>query len=271
MKYESWNIAVEGQKTGEAVLHGYLLDAISVAPEKKRPAVIVCAGGGYARRSDREAEPVILQFLSMGYHGFLLDYSVEPNRFPTSVRELALAVSMVREHAEEWHVDPEKIFVCGFSAAGHLCCSLGEFWNQEFVYGAIGKTPEAIRPSGLILCYPVITAGGAAHRGSFDCLVGEQATKEELDQVSLELHVHKDMPKTFIWHTYEDQAVPVENSLYLATALRKAGVNFELHIFPRGLHGSALANEETSGIRQELVIPAAQKWIELVHTWIEEF
>ena len=128
-----------------------------------------------------------------------------------------------------------------------------------------------IRPSGLILCYPVITAGGAAHRGSFDCLVGEQATKEELDQVSLELHVHKDMPKTFIWHTYEDQAVPVENSLYLATALRKAGVNFELHIFPRGLHGSALANEETSGIRQELVIPAAQKWIELVHTWIEEF
>ena len=73
MKYESWNIAVEGQKTGEAVLHGYLLDAISVAPEKKRPAVIVCAGGGYARRSDREAEPVILQFLSMGYHGFLLD------------------------------------------------------------------------------------------------------------------------------------------------------------------------------------------------------
>ena len=157
MKYESWNIAVEGQKTGEAVLHGYLLDAISVAPEKKRPAVIVCAGGGYARRSDREAEPVILQFLSMGYHGFLLDYSVAPNRFPTSVRELALAVSMVREHAEEWHVDPEKIFVCGFSAAGHLCCSLGEFWNQEFVYGAIGKTPEAIRPSGLILCYPVIT------------------------------------------------------------------------------------------------------------------
>ena len=138
MKYESWNIAVEGQKTGEAVLHGYLLDAISVAPEKKRPAVIVCAGGGYARRSDREAEPVILQFLSMGYHGFLLDYSVAPNRFPTSVRELALAVSMVREHAEEWHVDPEKIFVCGFSAAGHLCCSLGEFWNQEFVYGAIG-------------------------------------------------------------------------------------------------------------------------------------
>lgn len=86
----------------------YLLDAISVAPEKKRPAVTSVPGGGYARRSDREAEPVILQFLSMGYHGFLLDYSVAPNRFPTSVRELALAVSMVREHAEEWHVDPEK-------------------------------------------------------------------------------------------------------------------------------------------------------------------
>ena len=246
MKYESWNIAVEGQKTGEAVLHGYLLDAISVAPEKKRPAVIVCAGGGYARRSDREAEPVILQFLSMGYHGFLLDYSVAPNRFPTSVRELALAVSMVREHAEEWHVDPEKIFVCGFSAAGHLCCSLGEFWNQEFVYGAIGKTPEAIRPSGLILCYPVITAGGAAHRGSFEALLGEDAyDPEKRKEQSLELQVTKDTPPTFLWHTEPDDCVPVENSLFFFEALHKNKIPVEMHIYPAGGHGLSLANEET--------------------------
>lgn len=278
MKYENIKITAEGQLTGPAVLHTYLLDNISVAMDKKRPAVIVCAGGGYSMRSDREAEPIVMQFLSMGYHGFLLDYSVAPNRFPTALRELAEAVAVVREHSEEWHVDPEKILVCGFSAAGHLCCSLGVYWNQEFVYGSIGRRAEETRPDGMILCYPVITSGVYAHEGSFERLLGEDALKgpregegrpERESQVSLELHVTKDTPRAFIWHTYEDQSVPLENSLLLAASMRKAGVNFELHVFPKGGHGSSLANEETSGVRKELVIPAAQKWVELAHTWIE--
>lgn len=279
MKYEEFEISVEGQLTGAVKLHSYVLDAVSVDLEKKRPAVIVCPGGGYRFRSDREAEPVVMQFLSMGYHGFLLDYSVEPNHFPVALRELAEAVALVREHSDEWNVDPKKILVCGFSAAGHLCCCLGNFWNQEFVYRAIGRKADEIRPDGMILCYPVITSGLYAHEGSFEYLLGEDALKgdregenrpEREKQVSMELKVTENTPPAFIWHTFEDEAVPLENSLLLAGALRKAGVSFELHVFPRGRHGSSLANEETSGVlRKELIIPEAQVWISLAHTWIE--
>lgn len=279
MRYEEFEISVEGQLTGAVKLHSYILDAISVDVEKKRTAVIVCPGGGYRMRSDREAEPVVMQFLSMGYHSFILDYSVEPNHFPTALLELAEAVALVREHGEEWHVDPDRILVCGFSAAGHLCCSLGNFWNQEFVYGAIGRTKEEVRPDGMILCYPVITSGPYAHEGSFKYLLGEDALTGDREgenqpdrekKVSMELQVTENTPPAFIWHTFEDQSVPLENTLLLAGALRRAGVNFELHVFPRGGHGSSLANEETSGIlEKQLIIPEAQVWISLAHTWIE--
>lgn len=271
MRYEKMEITVPGQMEGPAVLNSYLLDEVSVAPGKKRPAVIVCPGGAYLRRSDRESEPVIMQFLAMGYHGFLMDYSVAPSHFPTSLMELAEAVAILREHSDDWLVDPDRIVVCGFSAAGHLVCSLGVFWNQEFVYQAIGRTAMEIRPSAMLLGYPVITAGEFAHQGSIDNLLGEQASEEERRKVSLELHVTADTVPAFIWHTYEDPAVPVENSMLLASALRRAGVNFELHIYPHGGHGSSLANEETSGHGEHahLNIPSCQSWVGLAGTWME--
>lgn len=268
MKYQSYDIVVDGQKTGPAVLQTYLLDAISVAPEKKRPLVIICKGGGYRFRSDREGEPIAMQFLAKGCHACLLEYSVEPNRFPTAVRELAMAVAMVREHHEAWQVDPDKILICGFSAGGHLCCSLGVFWNREFVYRAIGKTKEQIRPNGMILCYPVITSGPYKHKGSIDRLLGPDMSNENEKLVSLELQVTDQTPKAFIWHTFEDGSVPLENSLLLAETLRKNHVEFEYHVFPKGKHGLSLANEETSGASEDLMVPSAQIWIDLAQAWI---
>lgn len=268
MRNETIEIVVPGQLTGAAKLTTYILDNISVAEERKRPAVIVCPGGGYHTRSDRESEPVILQFLSMGCHGFLMDYSVAPNRFPTSLLELAKVVALIRERSGEWNVDPERIYVCGFSAAGHLACSLGVFWNQEFVHGALGMKPEQIKPDGMILCYPVLSAGVFAHAGSFQNLLGEDADEAQRNQVSLEHHVSEDTPRAFIWHTDEDASVPVENSLLLAAALRRQRIPFELHIYPEGGHGLSLANRETSGVRTALDVPACQSWISLVKTWI---
>lgn len=272
MRYEKMEITVPGQVDGPAVLTSYLLDEVSAAPGKKRPAVIVCPGGGYVRRSDRESEPVIMQFLGMNCHGFLLDYSVAPNRFPTSLWELAEAVAIVREHSDDWLVDTDRIVVCGFSAAGHLACSLGVYWNQEFVYGSLGRTAKEVRPSAMVLAYPVITAGAFAHEGSIRNLLGDNANEEERAKVSLELHVTKETPRAFIWHTYEDESVPVENSMLLASSMRKQGVNFELHIYPTGGHGSSLANEETSGqdAKARLNIPGCQSWIPLLHTWIKD-
>ncbi len=238
--------------------------------QKLRPAVILCPGGGYRHLSPREAEPVAMQYLSMGCHAFVLRYSTAPARFPTALLELALLVSEVRAHAAEWGVDPDKIIVSGFSAGGHLACSLGAFWNREFVYEPLGVEMEAIRPNGMILCYPVISSGPCCHSGSFENLLGDDAGDEKKRMlVSLEHQVGSHTPKTFLWHTVTDQSVPVQNSLLLAEALVKHGVNLELHLYPTGCHGLALATEETTNGQERYLVPQCQSWITLVETWLK--
>lgn len=276
MRYESTEIRVEGQQTGAAVLHHYLLDTLAGSPDRMRPAVIVCPGGGYSHRADKEGEPIVMQFLAAGFHGFVLDYSVDPNRFPTALLELASAVSLVRAHSREWYVDPEKIFVCGFSAGGHLAGSLGVFWNREFVGAKLGLSAEQVRPSGMILSYPVISSGPFGHQRSFDCLLGTEADEVRADEaftregMSLETQVSEDTVPAFLWHTVEDGAVPVENSLTFALALKEHGVPFEMHIYPYGRHGLALANEETAGGEEDRIIPAVQTWTGLACRWVRE-
>ena len=165
MKYLTWEIKAPerpGTQNAEketASVTAYLLDWSVEERKKVRPAVVVCPGGGYRFVSPREGEPVAMQYLSMGYHVFVLRYSVAPARFPTALWQLALLMSQIREHSEEWAVDPEKIVVSGFSAGGHLACSLGVFWNREFVYGPLGCDAKAIRPDGMILCYPEVITG----------------------------------------------------------------------------------------------------------------
>lgn len=269
MKYETIKIKVPGQQDGEVAATGYLLDSISVAPKKKRPVIVILPGGGYHCRSDREQEAVAMQFLAAGYHAFILQYSVAPHRFPVALQEVAQTIATIRERAEEWMIDPEAILVCGFSAGGHLACSIGTFWNQSIAYEAIKRTAAEIRPNGLILCYPVISSGKYKHAGSVENLLGENPTGEQLQQISLEEQVTEDMPPVFLWHTVTDTSVPVENSLLLAGALQKHQINFELHIYPSGRHGLSLANEETGGSDASLVEPCCQSWISLVKSWIE--
>lgn len=257
--------------TEEAFLNAYLLEPILVAPERKRPAVIICPGGGYGHLSDREGEPVAMQFLSMGIHAFVLNYSLAPDEFPYSFMELASAVSLVRSHASDWFIDPDKIVVCGFSAGGHLACSLGAFWNQEFLYKALEVTAEDIRPNGMILGYPVITSGAFSHQGSFLNLLGTSAGDETMRRlVSLELQVGSHTPKTFLWHTSTDDAVPVKNSYLLADALTEHGVSVEMHIYPAGCHGLSLATREVSGDDGRYIVPQCQSWISLAKTWLEQ-
>ena len=120
------------------------------------------------------------------------------------------------------------------------------------------------------MCYPVITAGEKAHRGSVEKLLRiDCEDKEKLDLVSLEKQVTSDVPKTFLWHTLTDQAVPVENSLYFADALHKNGVNFELHIYPMGGHGLSLATEETGGTDEDMILPYCAGWIDMVKAWVK--
>jgi acetyl esterase/lipase len=236
---------------------------------KKRPLVLICPGGGYRDVSFRESELLALPFLSMGSHAAVLHYSVAPNRYPTQLTELAYCVKYLREKAEEFAIDPEKILLCGCSAGGHLAANLGTCWQEEWLSHRLNATKEAIQPNGMILCYPVITAGNFAHKDSFVALLGDHPDETTLNQVSLEHKVTKDTPPTFLWHTFEDATVPMENSLLFVSAMKKAEVPCEFHLFPQGEHGLSLATEQTASPDGRFLSPTCSQWINLVKTWME--
>ena len=253
-------------------LFTYFLDSsIEMRPNEKRPVILMCPGGGYEMTSDREAEPMAMQFLAMGYHVAILRYSVCPVRYPAALLQVAESVLYLKNHAEEYHIDPEKIVVQGCSAGGHLAANYGIAWNSPFLTKLMGmeNDPEQLCVAGLLLCYPVITSGEKAHEESFRNLLGEQY-EEKKEELSLENQVTPDTPPTFLWHTATDETVPVENSLYFFQACLQQGVSAELHIYPVGGHGLSLANEETCRANGIGVQKECQSWIGLAQTWLEE-
>ena len=164
----------------------------------------------------------------------------------------------------------EKFVLSGHSAGGHLAAMLGCFWKENWLAEeAAGGDTELLRPNGMILSYPVITSGEFAHRGSFDMLMGEKASGELLEKLSLEKQVTEDTPKSFIWHTFEDGAVPVENSLMFAKALRQKNIPFELHIYPKGGHGLGLGNELTLSTSGKELQPEVNTWIHMAEAFIK--
>ena len=163
-------LEIEGAKA-----YTYFWDSSKeMTPMKKRPAIVICPGGGYSFTSDREAEPIAMQFMAMGYQVVVLRYSVAPVRYPKQLFQLGSLVKHIKEHAEEYHVDSEKIFIAGFSAGGHLAASYGVFWDREEFWKEMGLEETDLKPAGLILSYPVITSGEYAHHDSFHNLLGER-------------------------------------------------------------------------------------------------
>ena len=241
-----------------------------IEPGRKRPAIIVCPGGGYEFCSEREAEPVALRFLAEGFNVFVLWYRVgaakgdaprnhdasawygkaEGNTFPLPQQDAAAAVAYVRRNAAQWHTDPDRIAIMGFSAGGHLAASLSGLWQRAQLWQEMGLAPEDVRPNAAVLCYPVICADEDAHRGSFVHLSGEEDAANH-QHLSVLNWVSGDYPPTFLWHTYTDDSVPVRNSLRMALALSEAGVLTEMHIYPKGRHGLSLANDQTSAAWDE--------------------
>lgn len=270
MIHETYPIQVEGSMP-DAKLVTYIQEYSEQLAIASRPLILLCPGGGYARTSDREAESMALQFMAMGYHAAILRYSCAPAKYPTALMELASAMVLIRRKAAQWHVEADKILVQGCSAGGHLAASLGMFWDEDFLAEGIGlhkAQHHLLQPNGMILCYPVITSGEFAHRGSFENLLGDR--QEELgEKMSLEKQVSEKTPRAFIWHTFEDQSVPVENSLLLVSALRKQGISTEYHMYSKGSHGLALANHLTESADGNAVQEECTSWIGLAHTWIQ--
>ncbi|MFF2447528.1 alpha/beta hydrolase [Neobacillus sp. NPDC058068] len=253
----------------EAKLYTYILNnSPEIDSDRKRPMIIICPGGGYEFTSDREAEPIAIKMNAMGFHACVLRYSVRPAVFPTALQELSMAVVQIRRNAKQWNIDVNKVIIAGFSAGGHLAASLGVFWNRSFLSERLGISNDEIKPNGILLSYPVISSRASAHQGSFINLLGENYDKL-IHDVSLEKQVSKDTPPTFLWHTFADNIVPVENSFMFADALLKNRIPLEMHIYPKGAHGLSLGKEETKGKDNESTLqPEVGNWIEMAGTWI---
>jgi acetyl esterase/lipase len=211
---------------------------------QKRPCLLVLPGGGYGMCSEREAEPIALHFLPEGFNVFVLTYSVAPHRFPSQITEVATAMELIYANAEKWNCDTNKIAVMGFSAGGHLAAHYSTMYDCKEVREFF---KDSKRPDASVLCYPVITSDfTTTHQGSFINLSGhETLTPEEAEYFSCEKQVKESTPPAFLWHTAEDNVVPVENSLLYAKALAKYKIPFELHIFPYGGHGLSTCDKHT--------------------------
>ena len=243
-----------------AHLISYIQDNPPEMDNPPRRAILICPGGGYQWTSNRESEPIALQFLARGYNTFVLKYSVaEMAKNLNPLREIEASIKHIRDNAKPYNIRPDKVFVLGFSAGGHVALSSGTL------------LPKEARPDAMILCYPVVTATCETHLGSLHNFCGtEHPTSEDLELFSLDLHVDENTPPAFIWHTDNDPSVPVQNSKNLASAMKKKGVKHELILFPDGPHGLSLATSETcKNISEDTPHPAAI-WVDLADKWAKK-
>ena len=234
---------------------------------KKRPFVIICPGGGYAFCGDRDSEPIALAFAGERFNAGVLRYTCRPTENDSPVGDAAIldvlaAIRYVREHADEWNTDADKIILEGDSAGGHAAAMAAVYWNDRSFFPQAG---ELYRPNAMILGYPVISAKQYGHRWSVANLVGTPDYGADAEErYSAELHITKDVCPAFIWHSVGDTTVPVENSILLAQAMQEQKLPYELHLFASGWHGLSLGTGEVGGVE-----PHAAQWFPLAVDWLK--
>ena len=241
----------------EATLEGYILDCeLSLGMEKNRPAIVVCPGGGYLYCSPREAEPVALRYAACGFHAFILRYSVgwdaagfEP------LQEVSWVIGYIREHAEEWHIDPERIVTCGFSAGGHLALAAGVKGENK--------------PNAMILGYPAVTTPNHPTANFMVKLLSgkKEVTDADCAEFSLENFITKDAPPVFLAATAEDGLSPY-GALLVANTYSRLGRTYELHMFQHGPHGYSLADETTADGSSQVLNSSFAQWHQLSVDWL---
>lgn len=231
-----------------------------------RPAMLVIGGGGYHYVSNREREPVALEYFAQGYNVFDLKYSVRPFSYPTQLLEACMAMAYIRKHADAFGVIENKVAAVGFSAGGHLLGTLSTLYGEPEVKKVVGDIN--VRPDASVFSYAVVTCEERTHMGTMETVTGgDEKLKEKL---SIEKRVDKNSPPAFIWCTADDGCVPCENSLMLAAAYKKAGVPFELHVFESGVHGLSVCNVESGRKDSDrLINEPVSKWLPLSFTWLK--
>lgn len=207
-------------------------------------SIIICPGGGYAMLAPHEGSGYAIWLNEQGITAFVLKYRLGSNgyRHPAMMQDVQRAIRYVRANAVQWGLDPKRIGVMGSSAGGHLASTALTHFDSGSSAAPDPVDRVSSRPDFGILCYPVITMGPNTHSGSRDLLLGNNPDPELVEFLSNEKQVKNDTPPVFLFHTFEDSAVKVENTLDFAAALRQHGVPFSLHIYPKGSHGMGLGD-----------------------------
>ena len=254
------------QLTEKAYMDAYIADKVG---DFIRNAIMVIPGGGYAGvATAREGEPIAQAFMPYGYNAFILHYSVNDKPFPQQLIEASMAIKNIRDNSEKYNINPEKVFVVGFSAGGHLAACLGTMWDRSDIYDSIDMPIGYNRPNGMMLIYPVISP--QYHMPSFENLLMGKVTEEKLTECCIDKNIIENSAPAFIMHSSNDQLVNVRNSLCLADALAEKGILFEMHIYPDAPHGVALANEITQCGNKKWVDASIAKWVESAVEWAEK-
>ena len=245
-------------------VHAFLHDE----DDSVRKCMIVVPGGGYCMLAPHEGELVAMEYYRMGLNVFVLTYTnditmcVPLKKQPMS--DLSRAVRLVRKNAGEYHLDPAKLLICGFSAGGHVCGSLcthfDDVTDPDPALNAISNRPDAA-----IFGYPVITSGEYTHIYSMQALLGMEPSEEELDYFSIEKQVKENTPPCFLWQTVEDNLVPVENTYLMAKALKEKGVPYCQYVYPHGGHGLSTASLELFSGWHGGEYVQEQVWLALEH------
>ncbi len=215
-------------------------------PAHRVAAVIICPGGGYMQLAAHEGEDYARFLSKAGMAALVLRYRLGSDgyRHPAPLEDGLRAIRYVRANAHQWSVDPDRIGIMGSSAGGHLASTVLTHWDSGKRGSADAIERVSSRPDFGILCYAVISMGPNTHEGSRNALLGKNPDSSLIVELSNEQHVTARTPPCFLWHTYDDETVKVENTLEFAAALRRWKVPFDLHVFVHGRHGIGLGDRE---------------------------
>ena len=212
----------------------------------ERPAMLVIPGGAYVMCSDREAEPIALAYAEAGYQVFVLRYTVGDGcTWPLPLEDYEAAMEYILAHAEEWHFDPKKIAVVGFSAGGHLA--------------ACTATLAEHRPAAAILIYPVIFPDASILPTVM--AAGKPALPDPHE------HVDSKTCPCFFAAARDDRTVDIRHTLAMEQALSDHGIPFESHIYSFGGHGFSNA---ARNINRGKLSPRVKNWVGDSIGWLEE-
>ncbi len=239
-----------------------------------RDAMLVIPGGGYSQVCTlREGEPIAFGFMALGYNCFVLNYRVNNVPYPAQLTDASRAILHIRENAEKYNINKNRVFAVGFSAGGHLVGSLGILHSDRAVLDTLGINEGDNRPDGVVMCYPVVSALMPTHKPSFEHLTGgtpfDEIPEETKRALSLEVNVNKSSAPAFIWHTALDALVPTNGSLALTQSYVDAGLPVMMKLYPYGPHGLALSNKFTAEGNPLQVQPIAERWIREADEWLK--